>query len=576
MSWKFGESPEPYELRFRNAKYALVLVMGGDCDLGVHLDGDFAEMTRAVGPDVAALVLVDYPEPEEDEERPKTARVLEVLPSVTKPVEFLPEINTGDPRPLSDFLARALVSFSEETRIALGFWGHGHGVFKDYDPEEVVLSREIRFGALGAPVSEAVMESPAAVKRVLSRSMLPDATSENSLTNREASSALAAAFARAGRTEPVDILFFDTCMNGSVEVFTELRVFAKTFVASSLGVPGTGWDYEEWIKQTRARAPETAEDWAILSAAVFGITYDQRLGKEAAQMGAFSTSTDLVERFGELVDELRKHDERGVSLAEVAARKSEHTVFGENVDLGQLLAWITKLTDEQRVNDLVGRCWEAYREATLALTLAPPKRERLTGMTIWCPVLGDTFDVGRYYRSLEFERVTGWLDFLESGLKPDPEGLPIYTMCGLWGLELVEAGSVETCFVNGKKSELWLAIPERAEEFSGGLVEGKYVFTGGTGEVHFRNYVVLREFARKLMRLREGDEFEALRGCCESGWVIGGAVCGEIYEELLAYREAFWEAYPEEGFDLEIYGQMLTAMRRASKDDGVLVFYLME
>ena len=47
MSWKFGESPEPYELRFRNAKYALVLVMGGDCDLGVHLDGDFAEMTRA-------------------------------------------------------------------------------------------------------------------------------------------------------------------------------------------------------------------------------------------------------------------------------------------------------------------------------------------------------------------------------------------------------------------------------------------------------------------------------------------------------------------------------------------------
>ena len=157
---------------------------------------------------------------------------------------------------------------------------------------------------------------------------------------------MAAAFARAGRTEPGDILFFDTCMNGSVEVFTELRVFAKTFVASSLGVPGTGWDYEEWIKQTRARAPETAEDWAILSAAVFGITYDQRLGKEAAQMGAFSTSTDLVERFGELVDELRKHDERGVSLAEVAARKSEHTVFGENVDLGQLLAWITKLTDE--------------------------------------------------------------------------------------------------------------------------------------------------------------------------------------------------------------------------------------
>lgn len=350
-SWKFDESPEPYELKYRDAKYAVVMIMGGDDKkLGGALHPDLYEMTQAVGEDFAALVLVDFPEPEEDEENPKTSRVLEVLPSSTKTVEFLPEVNTGDPRPLADFLARALVSFSEETRIAIGFWGHGSGVFGDYDLEEVVLSREIRFGPLGAAVTEAKPAERVLVnKEVLSRSMLPDATSENALTNREASSALAAAFSRAGRTEPVEMLFFDTCMNASVEVFTELRRFAKTFVASSLLVPGSGWDYDLWMKATRYKNPASAEEWAFLSAGVFGETYDQRVYRKEAQMGAFSTSMELdfVGRFGELVAELRKHGKAGVELAVYAAERADTTVYDENVDLGHLVMRIQESTKDE-------------------------------------------------------------------------------------------------------------------------------------------------------------------------------------------------------------------------------------
>ncbi len=388
-NWKFDKKPEPYGLRYRDAKYAVVMVMGGDGDLGGALHPDLYEMSQAVGEDFAALVLVDYPEPGEDEDDPKTSRVLEVLPSATKTVEFLPEINTGDPRPLADFLARALVSFSEETRIALGFWGHGNGVFGDYDLEEVVLSREIRFGALGATVTEAKPAERVLVnKEVLSRSMLPDATSENALTNREASSALAASFSRAGRTEPVDILFFDTCMNASVEVFTELRRFAKTFVASSLLVPGSGWDYDLWMKATRYKNPASAEEWAFLSAGVFGETYDQRVYRKEAQMGAFSTSLELdfVGRFAELVSELRKHGKAGVELAVYAAERADTTVYDENVDLGHLVMRIQESTKDEGIQKAAARFCEAYEKALLGLSMAPAGRENLTGMTVWCPL----------------------------------------------------------------------------------------------------------------------------------------------------------------------------------------------
>lgn len=578
-NWKFDESPEPYELKYRDAKYAVVMIMAGDDDdMGGALHPDFAEMTKAVNKDFAALVLVDYPEPEEDDDYPKTSRVLEVLPSVTRTVEFLPEVNTGDPRPLADFLARALMSFSEETRIAIGFWGHGSGVFGDYDLEEVVLSREIRFGPLGATVTEAKPAERSLVnKEVLSRAMLPDATSENALTNREASSALAAAFSRAGRTEPVDLLFFDTCMNASVEVFTELRKFAKAFVASSLLVPGPGWDYKLWIKATMYKRPTSAEEWADLSVEAFGDAYDQRISRREAQMGAFSTSMELdfVGRFGELVAEMRKHGQAGVGLAVLAAGRADTTVHGENVDLGHLVSRIQELTKDEGIKKAAARFREVYEKALVRLSMAPAGRENLTGMTVWCPLQGDVFGVGRYYEGLEFERVTGWLDFIRLSARPaeKPEA-PMFCMYGFWGLELLEARSVEqmTFSRDPEVKRILLNIPEMSREFAGGLVEGDYAFEFA-GSICFRNYIGLREFVRKLMEIREGDDFEALRECWKAGWVIGGSCCGALSSQLDKYQEAFGEAYAGDP-DLVLYGRMLSAMKKIG-DNGVLAFYPM-
>ena len=578
-NWKFDESPEPYELKYRDAKYAVVMIMAGDDDdMGGALHPDFAEMTKAVNKDFAALVLVDYPEPEEDDDYPKTSRVLEVLPSVTRTVEFLPEVNTGDPRPLADFLARALMSFSEETRIAIGFWGHGSGVFGDYDLEEVVLSREIRFGPLGATVTEAKPAERSLVnKEVLSRAMLPDATSENALTNREASSALAAAFSRAGRTEPVDLLFFDTCMNASVEVFTELRKFAKAFVASSLLVPGPGWDYKLWIKATMYKRPTSAEEWADLSVEAFGDAYDQRISRREAQMGAFSTSMELdfVGRFGELVAEMRKHGQAGVGLAVLAAERADTTVHGENVDLGHLVSRIQELTKDEGIKKAAARFREVYEKALVRLSMAPAGRENLTGMTVWCPLQGDVFGVGRYYEGLEFERVTGWLDFIRLSARPaeKPEA-PMFCMYGFWGLELLEARSVEqmTFSRDPEVKRILLNIPEMSREFAGGLVEGDYAFEFA-GSICFRNYIGLREFVRKLMEIREGDDFEALRECWKAGWVIGGSCCGALSSQLDKYQEAFGEAYAGDP-DLVLYGRMLSAMKKIG-DNGVLAFYPM-
>ena len=379
----------------------VLLVMGGDDeDMDPQLYSDFWEMTKGVSEDVALLALVDY-------RGDDCSRVMEVRPGSVDPVEQLAEICTGDPRPVADFLARGLVSFGEETRFAVGFWGHGNGVFEDFDSAEVVLDRGLRFGPLGFAGGE-FMEL---IGSAQDRSMLPDETSGNALTNREAGSALAAAFSRAGRRVPVDLLFFDTCLNGSVEVYAELERFARVFVASSLLVDGAGWHYELWLRITRDRPPETAEEWAHLAVKAYEVVYSR--AEEPAHLVATRCGLGFVKAFGELVKALVSRGARGKALVSEAARQARSVYYEENRDLGDLVRSVRKLTEDDEIKGLADRFLESHEEAVVSATEC---EDPLSGMTVWCPVGRDEEKVGRYYRGLEFERVTGWGELVGSGI----------------------------------------------------------------------------------------------------------------------------------------------------------------
>lgn len=174
--------------------------------------------------------------------------------------------------------------------------------------------------------------------------------------------------------------------------------------------------------------------------------------------------------------------------------------------------------------------------------------------------------VGQYYGELEFARVTGWLELLQTGRSSRPRNF--YEMIGCWGLELVEARQVkETVF---EEDRLLLSIPESCREFSSELVEGEYLFHGGAGSIQFKSYVSLREFVRSLLAIRNEGEFEALRGCCEPGWVIGGECCAEMAIDFGRYREAFSDhsTLPEE---VMLYENMLACLEKVAQD-GVLFF----
>lgn len=383
--------PAPYEIRGRDARLAVLLVMGGDDEMmGPQIYPDFREMSLGVSSEVCLLALVDY-------RGEGASRVMEFQRASADPVFQLAEICTGDPRPISDFLARGLVSFGEETRFAIGFWGHGYGVFGDWDVDEILADEEILSAPLGRrpwPVGG-------------DRSMLPDETSGNSLTNREARSALAVAFGRAGRRVPVDLLFFDTCLNGSVEVYAEVERFARVFVASSLLVDLAGWHYELWLRIARDKPPETAEEWAHLAVKAFEVYYSR--SDEPAHLVAHQCEVGLVEAFKELVEVLRTAGSGG--LVKEAGLGTASVECRENLDLGQLVRRIRGMAEADGLVEVQGaaeRFLEVLEGALVSETVGIAGAEGLCGLTVWCPVYGDEEGVGRYYGGLEFARKTGW------------------------------------------------------------------------------------------------------------------------------------------------------------------------
>ena len=399
--WSSGIAPEPYEVRLKDARYAVLLVMGTDGDMMGQIHSDFYEMTQGVSEDVAVLALADYPESE-------CSRVVEALPKMVDPVCRMPSICTGDPRPIADFLARGLVSFTPETRFAIGFWGHGNGVFLDHDEDEVLWDRAFEAGADRGSR--------------LWQSMLPDETSGNRLTNREARSALEAAFSRVGRKAPVDILFFDTCLNGSVEVYAELGRFAEVFVGSSYLIAKAGWNYRLWLDITGQRMPESAAEWADLAVKVYDVVYDQRAAEEPepAHLVATRWEPELLEAFAGLVEALSGLEPRvAKGLVKAAGLRSAGVFYKENLDLRQLVRRVRGLAEADGlvgVREAAERFLGVQERAVVSETRAKDGVEGLCGMTVWCPVYGDLEDVGRYYGGLEFCRRTGWGRIVGQGL----------------------------------------------------------------------------------------------------------------------------------------------------------------
>ena len=158
------------------------------------------------------------------------------------PLQDLGEKNMGDPEVLRDFVEWGVTNYPAE-HYAVVIWNHGDG-WRPMPELQKRLSRKAR--SLGKP-------DPGVVKAVAS-----DDTDGDILYMKEVQTALETAKNHlkesVDKFEKFDIVGFDACLMGMVEVAYAVRNVTDYLVGSEESEPGNGWPYDK-ILQALAATP---------------------------------------------------------------------------------------------------------------------------------------------------------------------------------------------------------------------------------------------------------------------------------------------------------------------------------
>jgi Clostripain family len=548
--WNLDQEPVSLELRNPGVKYAVVLVMAGDDEhLGGQVLPDIGEMVHGVygGDEISVLVLADIGK--------LGTSIHELTHEGQVQLARSPSIDTGDPRPIAAFLSLALSSYSEETKISLGFWGHGSGVFEDLDPHENLIPDKLIELPLGSKITESMflenyLAEPVPVKSWFTRGMLPDGSTGGVLTNRELSSALTVAFSRSGRTEPVDMIFFDTCNNGAVEVYAEMRKYCKVFVASCLAVPGLGWNYTWFLQMTRQSQPETAQDWARLAIAAYNKTYDQSLYPRPVQLAAIDSEAEFIEKFRVVAQHLKDMDPQMRAQLMSCSNHLYSVSHNESVDVCSMVLALRDASEDEALVSVCKDFLDSYFDGLIALSEPPNDGKPYLGLSLWCPRLGDTVSVSKYYQNLRFHKETGWFDAVKEmvGQRQQKTTGPAFMILSFQKAAFLEKQDVEVTSVDledMETREFLLHIPENSKKWSGDLEDGKYGYKSVDSGV-FASLDQVKTFRDLLHSIRrKPEEFTALEAAINGDIVMDGMAAARFAYEMIKYERIVMDEYPK-------------------------------
>ncbi len=384
------------EKKYEGEEWTYLVYAHADNNLDGAIVSDLQEMLNVKGtgatfvvqvdrnPDYGRRSLSELPFNEEVQRLVISDRELTV-------VGELGELDSSDPQVLEDFLTWGLENYDSD-HVAIIHWNHGGGW--------------IGFGHDETDDSGIVS--------------LPDITN-----------AVSSALSKVER-EKVDILGFDSCLMGNLEVALSFKNLADYYLGSQENEPGHGWDYESMAipikgtdsvdaiavgseiidgfkSQAKARGTESTITLSLLDLEKVPAVATAINEGFSALVGA-----DIAEKFFESFSEADQQ-EFVSSVAEFSSVRAESVVFGADstqlIDLHSL--W-------QKAAELNSNLKEAADAVTAAIDAAVIKRvegpfhEKTRGLSIYFPINSQRLSA-TYAQAEEIGLNEAWIRFFEVG-----------------------------------------------------------------------------------------------------------------------------------------------------------------
>ncbi len=203
-------------------------------------------------------------------------------PSIT-PVMDLGEQNMGDPNTLSDFVEWAITNYPAD-HYALSIWNHGDGWR---------LNRNI--------MDSLVTLNRSGYNETLVKAVASDDTDGDILYMREVQDALSLAKTnldnRNNTNVKLDVVGFDACLMGMIEVAYAIRSVANYMVGSEELEPGDGWPYNTILADLNSNPNMTAEEFAKTIVVKYEDSYSSGVTQSTYDLSELNNLTSSINNF---------------------------------------------------------------------------------------------------------------------------------------------------------------------------------------------------------------------------------------------------------------------------------------
>jgi hypothetical protein len=408
------------------AKWTFMVYLAGDNNLERYGARDLSEM-KAVGSTDEVAVVAQFDSMSDQITRRYYLTADQDLGADC--VAELPEVNTGDPEALIDFITWACQTYPAE-RYGLVLWNHGSG-WKDDDIYRVaeqqgvmdkVTRGQVRGLASGKPsraLFSTTLEKLVVEVAETERAILFDDSSADFLDNQEMRSVLQEAMDRVGR--PCDLLGFDACLMSMLEVDYQVRDVGCVAVGSQEIEPGDGWPYDAILARLvddPDMAPEVLGHTIVDAYVAFYQTHYPRLPvtQSAVSLARLEPAAEAVSNLSDaLMGALGQRE--AVGLLFFALRSAQTFTDRDYVDLAhfcQLLADADPdsevgLAAQQVVDLLTGESSPLIAEAHHGSAV-----DNARGLSIYLPARV----LSPLYSQLQFAEKYRWNEFLDAFIHP--------------------------------------------------------------------------------------------------------------------------------------------------------------
>lgn len=333
------------DLNVEPASWLVLCWFGADNDITEYVEFDLEEMKLAAK-DVAVIAMVDKVGIVDD-----GVYALSLEGTFVK-LELFNEVDSGSGSNLSWFVEK--YQSCDANHRALILWNHGNA-WNDTNPYEP-------------------------------KGISYDYQSKSFLTTLELKEALEGFH--------FDVIGFDACLMGSVEVLYELKDLADYFIAAADEIPATGWDYVFLKDVSGSNAVDFCEK------AVEQWRHYYRDDSSEALLNAWN-SEELSNAVGSLADKLRSTQPSSIPAASVYLNEPNEPRL---CDLGEVL---------ENLN------WENVLSQFQSARV-PTASDSQIYLSVFLPRTRDQLDPYRdMYSQLAFAQI-GWLEWLDSVLNGSP------------------------------------------------------------------------------------------------------------------------------------------------------------